>query len=357
MEMDSWKLMMVVRHLIEAYITSMLLVVVGAGASYDAVEQTDDQSRMPLVAGLFDNRSSNKAALMTYPQATPIVAELRNALKNGVNTVEEVLAQINQQAESQLYRQKQLMALRLYLRRTIVQASNGVIDFDGGITSYTSLVSKLHKYQIQHHDPVVVVDFNYDPLLEYAITNEYGIKLNEMNQYTSSNEIKLIKPHGSVKWLRKPSISRPAAGDKIIIGSPDDLIERVNWIIVEDSEIYVKPDWRDVNVLDIPALAVPIKDKNSFECPDFLIDKMDALIPNTTKLITIGWRGAEEHFKSFLRKIPSPPKTLIVGSSDEGTQEVASNLSGCIQPPYFYDDGFMEFVSARTFDEFVASSH
>jgi hypothetical protein len=52
----------------------------------------------------------------------------------------------------------------------------------------------------------------------------------------------------------------------------------------------------------IPAIAVPYKKKTNFdECPIEMQSEMVNAINRADKLITIGWKGAEEHFTSLLR--------------------------------------------------------
>lgn len=334
----------------------MLLVVVGAGASFDNGVNT---GTMPLVGGLFDGRAFNRDALSEFHEAQPIVNRLRLAIEKGENTAEELLAKINDEAKVDLQRQKQLIALRLYLRRTIFCANKEIIAQGGGITAYTTLITKLDTYVKNGREPVMIVDFNYDSLLENAMSSEYSNPFETFTDYVKVPKVKLIKPHGSIKWFTKVDIPEKEITTSL------DLIKYANWFHPDDGDPYVEKNWDHPSPnLDLPLMAVPIKDKQFFSCPDFFIKHLEEEIPKTTKIVTIGWRGVEEHFKDILSTIEVKPPAFIIGRDEDdeaggrkGTDEIIDNLSSLIaDDPIKYPHGFAASMRDDAFDRFLNDS-
>jgi hypothetical protein len=98
----------------------MLMVVFGAGASYDSSPDYPPQEwfiheseRMPLANQLFDNRREFVEALSYFPKCLPIVPYLRDR-GDGI-AIERVLQDLQEEAAEYRERYKQLAAVRYYL--------------------------------------------------------------------------------------------------------------------------------------------------------------------------------------------------------------------------------------------------
>lgn len=76
----------------------------------------------------------------------------------------------------------------------------------------------------------------------------------------------------------------------------------------------------------VPAIAIPVKDKRSFECPQTHITALQKAIRNTTSLVTIGWRGLEAQFGELWLNRNNFYDSLIVSGSHEAGQDTHSNL-------------------------------
>jgi hypothetical protein len=50
-----------------------------------------------------------------------------------------------------------------------------------------------------------------------------------------------------------------------------------------------------------PAIAIPVEKKTQFVCPPSMLDQLVKLLPLVDKILSIGWRGTEEHFLQLLR--------------------------------------------------------
>src|SRR4051794_18678150 len=109
----------------------MLTVIFGAGASYDSdpdnssltPERSDfDKVRPPLAKGLFAPGYGSFAH--RYPEALPLMAQLRRAARNNPSSVEEELDAISADLPFYSMANQQLLALRYYLSAVISSAQN-----------------------------------------------------------------------------------------------------------------------------------------------------------------------------------------------------------------------------------------
>lgn len=105
----------------------MLVVIVGAGASYDSLPRdVFDQLalgdvanyRPPLATELFDDRPAFGMALDKYPQCAALVGELRRLLRGGAQ-LEQELERYQQESEQYPPLQRQLVAIRFYLQEIL----------------------------------------------------------------------------------------------------------------------------------------------------------------------------------------------------------------------------------------------
>src|SRR6266566_2742188 len=104
----------------------MLMVVFGAGASYDSVPsrpasvsfpRPGPSSRPPLADELFHDDLMSFGYTRNFPQCQPIVPYLQN-LRDG-EAVESVLERLREEAAEYPKRHQQLAAIRYYLHLTI----------------------------------------------------------------------------------------------------------------------------------------------------------------------------------------------------------------------------------------------
>ena len=105
----------------------MIMVIFGAGASYDAVPSrpaTNAQyscaflpDRMPLANELFLDLDRFTAWIRSFPQCKPIIPYLRSPTP-GV-TLEQVLQTLQEEGKTDPERQRQIAAIRFYLHGVI----------------------------------------------------------------------------------------------------------------------------------------------------------------------------------------------------------------------------------------------
>ncbi len=91
--------------------------------------------------------------------------------------------------------------------------------------------------------------------------------------------------------------------------------------------------------LTLPAIAIPVMRKTTFECPKLHLKALRDNLPKATRLLIIGWRATEAHFVSPLRESLDGQKlsrALVVAGQARDTnaprpgQEVIHNLSGTV---------------------------
>jgi hypothetical protein len=108
-----------------------------------------------------------------------------------------------------------------------------------------------------------------------------------------------------------------------------------------------------------PAVAIPTATKtdSTFECPVHHLGHLAALIPSVSKLLTIGWRGEEQHFLQMLQELPSGVQLNAVAES----VRAAEHTLGVIKSVCRAADGakgwaeFSSVVRDGSLDDFLSA--
>lgn len=169
----------------------MLLVIFGAGASWDSVPDavesaTPDFYRPPLAKDLFDmNRRNFGEVLLRYGTATQLVMDLerRLAVPDGP-TLEQELERFQEEAETTYPpRHQQLTAVRFYLQRTLWECSVEWQREKYGKNNYVGLLGRLDMWGHLENQRIALVTFNYDTLLDSAFTKVFRRPLDKLSNY------------------------------------------------------------------------------------------------------------------------------------------------------------------------------
>lgn len=336
----------------------MLMVIFGAGASYDSISShvpIDGDGllsiRPPLVKDLFANIAEFRKFVDLYPQCRPIVPYLEP--HGGEKLMEKVLGELDSETQSDPERKKQLLALRFYIKAVINSCEKGWCTLAGGVSNYSTLLD-----DIRLSGPALLVTFNYDTLIERALRRDFQRR----TDYVDPSGFSVLKLHGSTNWVQIVggvySPSSPA-DSKHIIEAASSLTFQT---IIPESEVPILQanPWLHLNPNpdSIPALAIPIADKRDFACPPEHLDYLKQRLPDVTKIAIIGWRGSEAHFTDLLREKLRPDVRGIVvcGPSGESKKTVerldAAGVPGAFDP---LEGGFTEFVRNRGIKKFLAS--
>lgn len=340
----------------------MLLVIFGAGASYDsssshpASEVPGWSHRLPLANQLFSDRQEFVEDRKQFPLCLPVIPRLRQA--GAGNAVERELARLQDEGKTDPERYRQIASVRYYLQRMLWNCEvrwGGVV---AGVTNYKTLLDQIRHYR-KHDERVCFVTFNYDRMLEEALPT-IGVPITGLDGYIDHPTYKVMKVHGSVNWARKvvTSIERLAqiddfdAARRLIELAPTLEISRRYVIVPKHSS--GKHEAHAV----YPAIAIPVEEKSEFECPENHLAALREFLPDVTKLLLIGWRATEAHFLQELRQhIKRPLQVLIVSGRRELAEEPRKNLEslGLAMNVAMASGGFTEFVLGDEVTAFLTS--
>ena len=350
----------------------MLLVVFGAGASYDSspdmlpqklsgpfVGDSPERFRPPLAVNLFENRVHFTEALTKHPELIPVASLLR---PKADRSLEQELQRFQAEADKIPSRHKEIAAIRFYLREIISSCDVEWRRLTRRVTNYTTLLRHFHDgLQTGLPGPVCLVTFNYDTLLEDALKtgpSSDQVEFSDITHYIANDRFKLFKLHGSVDWLQAVNIQAKRHVDA----------RQAIRMLVDDASNYKPLDdafrlSRDIqeymieDFLAMPAIAIPLERGKTFVCPSPHLDELKTLLPRTTHLLLVGWRGMEQHFVDLLSEnINKEIRGLVVSRSREGATSIAKHLkdSGVKGQYTPFDGGFSAFVQTDLAKKFLS---
>jgi hypothetical protein len=293
-------------------------------------------------------RSRFGPALTAFPQFRSLIPRLR-AAKN----IEHELEVLRSEQDTDPYRAVQLNAIRYYLRDVIAVCSQSFASETHGVTNYASLLERIRHWQVSSGEPVALVTFNYDTLLEDACHEVFGFLGSNLQSYIANAHYKIFKPHGSINWVR------------IVDNELEPNSEHVEHRLIRlGKDLRLRPG-QHVNSGELleghytfPAIAIPVetKSESEFEFPESHLKELREAIKQTTRLLMIGWRGTEQHFLNLwtggalnLRRIQ------IVAGTQNDAEEVRQNTGIAMQARHKSSaDGFSEFVLTDELDDFLS---
>jgi SIR2-like domain len=335
----------------------MLLIVFGAGASYDSVPSLPprehlSQDRPPLADELFATRPEFKRMMARFPRIQPIIPYLQAS----GSSVERELERLQTEAEGYPEGGSQLAAVRYYLHYMLWELEARWSNVAQGVTNYKTLLDQIQRWQ--HPKKVCLATFNYDRMLEDALPS-VGIKIQNLTDYIGSEHFKLIKLHGSVNWTREIY--------NIPLVLTQDPLMAANQVIELAPKLPISTDYRIVTLplqtklggALFPALAIPVEKKSSFECPEQHLDALRQYVKQVSKLLIIGWRGMEEHFLNLLRENLSGSISvmLVNGKADDAKHTLARLQKAEIEldpvPADPLKVGFSDFIVQRIGESFL----
>ena len=332
----------------------MLMVIFGAGASFDSLGDKRPQSfksdiRPPLANGLFEMRGPFGPALTAFPQFRALIPQLR-AAKN----IEHELEVLRSEQDTDPYRAVQLNAIRYYLRQVITVCSQSFANETHGVTNYASLLERIRHWQVSSGEPVALVTFNYDTLLEDACHEVFEFQASSLHSYIANTHYKVFKPHGSINWVR------------IVDNELEPTNEHVEHRLIRlGKDLRLRPG-QHINAgstmeghYTFPAIAIPVetKSESEFEFPESHLKELRDAIRQTSRLLMIGWRGTEQHFLNLWKAGAARhlKRIQIVAGTRNDAEEVYKNIGIATQASCKLSaDGFSEFVLTDELDDFLS---
>lgn len=280
-------------------------------------------------------------ALDRYPRAKEIISILR---KPHV-VVEQELAKLQKEARTFPQRHKQLAAIRYYLHCVVWECEMRWQERHRGSTNHATLIDAIEYWRHPRGEPVCFVTFNYDRMIESALSQVFNLSLADMESYVRLGAYSVIKLHGSVNWGHEVKVTSAEH-----TYNESRLIDEVETLMIDSQYVLVKecPMTMVGGRWVVPALAIPVDKKDEFVCPQSHIDVLERALPDVTKIIVIGWRATEAEFLAMLRdKLTVKPDLLVVSGDANGAKQTVGNLvqSGVVPEGYTcIEDGFSGLI-------------
>jgi hypothetical protein len=221
-----------------------------------------------------------------------------------------------------------LVALRFYVVQIVDRCVAAWTRDHGHVTNYRILLNKLARWRRDHQDRGLLVTFNYDSLLEDAFRSS-GRRLDDIRHYTTRQDFRLIKPHGSTEWRR--GVAGDFGGDRDVIAAAPTLD------LLQGPIAKGMPQGFHSS---IPAIAIPTHTKTTFECPPEHRQALEEWLPEVDRILVVGWRAQERYFLELLvEHLADKPgiEGLIVSSSRDSAKSTVLELErvlpkACLHP-------------------------
>ena len=334
----------------------MLMIIAGAGASFDSVPFEPPYAeaegyRLPLANELFGVSRAFLDIQAQYPDLRQVWSRLQQRPID--RTVEDVLAELQQEAGHNPDRHRQLVAVRYYLQALIHKCEQQWYRGHPVPTNMAALFDEIENARRLRdgREHPVFVTFNYDRLIENALINR-GHQFADTSSYVAPVGPSLFKLHGSVDWVRPVELRVPPSN-----ASREAVALRVaeEWSVLRPEcigEIMIASGIKGMlseEGAHLPAIAIPTRGKK-FECPDSHLVRLRHLLPRVRCILTIGWRAEETHFMEELqRHVTGRIEGICVGKDEADATPIARRLNASLRAHFtpFDGAGFSDFIHQR----------
>lgn len=340
-----------------------LVVMVGAGASYDCFEDgvatANGSYRPPLVKDLFENTTAFSEILSRYQKAQTISGDIRSRLLNDDDSLENILVEYSKY-DKKTANYKCFLEVPFYLQELFLNISLKYIQ--SGANNYQRLVVALDSSDF---DEIMFVTTNYDLFLEQAFMDS-GIFTNtfeNVGQYKNlGQKFSLVKLHGSVNWGRKLKSGGRGLSPKeglLSVYSPASLSDEItvlNWnnmtnaILPHVNSSQASSSLRMHNGdFCYPAIGMPLANKSDFICESNMVDFAKDFCEECEDFLFIGFSGADKHILSELfSAVDGDGKLNVVNENKVGADALYEKLTDekCFGGFRYipYDCTFTEFI-------------
>ncbi len=339
------------------------MVIFGAGASHDSISPRNRAQRLadsfmpPRASELFERRpDSFDEALLRHPTISAVMDRLRHIPAG--RYVEEILEEIKSESATYPMNYRYIAAIQFYLRDILYKVGTAwQREEAAGVTNYSTLMGMLYEWQINHsNDPVVLVTFNYDRMLDEARIPFSG-RPGQINDYIDTSDFPLLKPHGSVDWFVEVEDLPRGEGAAYYDPGTQFLTDSAPWSITDAYHVINNPEpdlFRGERWI-APVVAIPVqrKETDSFAFPRPHLDFLRKAIAQVTNLLILGWSGRENHFHDLWKETGARVEKIVAVAGDEASggevldqlpvQAYWTNVTTKIP----FDGGFSDFVADR----------
>jgi hypothetical protein len=291
----------------------MKLVILGAGASYDSHfwyknPHIFNHWRPPLANEIFDTRPEFLNIIEQYPSAQSVFS-----IYSTIRDLEDYFQKKYDQSQkhNSIEIEKTLINLRYYLQHLFYVVSENMKN--AGYSNIDKLIGHINDYVIETGEDVLIVNFNYDLLVEQALQRTYYNSSSQqysMHEYLS-NKIKLIKPHGSCNWFRMFTYNafhlrqgevlwQHLLSNNVTQEAIDNRLSKDFYVAPYSSSLGKGP--AEQMLYMYPQIFIPLKEKDDFCMPKEQVDYLLEYLPKVEDILIIGWKGYEAHFNNILKE-------------------------------------------------------
>jgi hypothetical protein len=361
-----------------------LLVVLGAGASYDCASlhvRPHEEMRPPLVKELFDQRFAD--VLNEYPLAEQISPDIRIAVSSGAVGLEAYLRHELHESEFAHLRRR-YQAIPLYLQHLLWQVGRRYARHPD---NYDRLITEALRFE-----RVTFVTLNYDTILDRRLALDRPMR--SMDDYGShSSHWSLVKLHGSINWGR-PIVGSEWTESMHLAHLANDpttyASEFANFgedIELEDDVVFCDGDglenFRRVEIeiehprpqygisiprigekdfqLLYPALSVPLGAEDEIVCPESHVNCVTEHMSyafDGLNILVIGYSGLDQEVLSLLASSGRPVRAIKVINGDYDLSMAAAQIFGgrlgfTVSEEMVFPGGFTDFAQSNAMAEFL----
>ena len=338
----------------------MLTVIFGAGASHGSAPPDGipaGATPPPLTSQLVSSAYGDVAS--QFPASRPAILRLQRALRDRPGTlIEAEMSALVEESAARPEVARHLVALRYYLSEVIEREAGAWSKALNGFTAYGELLDRLGVWRSSADEPVAIVTFNYDVLLdESAVAQAGDWQLDTFGSYTERSDWPLYKLHGSTNWSRVVSAQLPGGNS-----DPANVIASLSDHAIEGGRLELRR-WRsgapdEFFEAAAPGIAVPTDLKRSFCCPDPHVEALERDLRVTDRLLVVGWRASEPHALELIRQTPIRQIAVCDVNADAAHHVAAAlgeaDVSGQFWAPLEYR-GFTDMLRTDWLESWLRS--
>lgn len=337
-------------------------IILGAGASHavnlGARPGDNAAYRPPLTREIFGRSHVFESILQKFPLAQILSSEIDRRIRRSNQNLEEILRSYSDQLAKGVddHITRQFLQVPVYLNSLFGEIST---HFTRNPDQYADLVNTA----LRRSSRVLFLTLNYDVLLEIPLARIHGIDFSSEAQYVSDRWV-LNKLHGSVNWYRK------FRGPRIRFAS--DLLNYLEYLRVVhlpldlDDTIHIVRMWAHGTfyideIPTYPALTVPVVGKYELNCPPGLLERTVDFLKKCENYLVVGTSATDRDLLELLSQHCNEGRLLVVGRSEEATQQAQRNILGAAPKlcedasVFFHQNGFAEFVDGGRMEEFFST--
>ena len=109
------------------------------------------------------------------------------------------------------------------------------------------------------------------------------------------------------------------------------------------------------NIFKLPAIAIPIIDKQEFLCPSRHIEMLKRNMEQTDRILVIGWKAGDSNFLDLIKDhLKEDALLTVVSKKTETAREIVDKLKEIknFSKTEYYGGGFAEFASSSYCENF-----